>query len=195
MTRATKKQSPKGFTTPSEKQHERTGSCSSSESGGNPRTRGFTLIELLVVIAIIGILSAVVLGSLNMARTRANDAAVKSNLAGIRSPAELYYDIYKRYSSSGGGAYTGDCLTTAALFRETSITGEGRTIADSIAAAIAAAHAAGNGSKQCRLDATRANYMIAIGLEGSSTYWCIDNTGTAKDIGASLPAAGVVACE
>jgi len=54
--------------------------------------KGFTLIELLVVIAIIGMLSSIILGALNNSRNKAANASVKSNLANLRSQADLYYD-------------------------------------------------------------------------------------------------------
>src|SRR3989344_5533377 len=55
-------------------------------------TRGFTLIELLVVIAIIGILSSVVLASLNSARQKGRDTARVSALKQLQLALELYYD-------------------------------------------------------------------------------------------------------
>ena len=67
-------------------------------------SKGFTLIELLVVIAIIGILSAVVLASLNTGRDKSADAAIKSSLNNARAQSELFYD-------SNGNKYVGTAGT------------------------------------------------------------------------------------
>ncbi|HEU0085496.1 MAG TPA: prepilin-type N-terminal cleavage/methylation domain-containing protein [Candidatus Paceibacterota bacterium] len=53
--------------------------------------KGFTLIELLVVVAIIGILSSVVLVSLNSARSKSRDAKRQSDIRQIQSALEMYY--------------------------------------------------------------------------------------------------------
>ena len=54
--------------------------------------RGFTLIELLVVIAIIGILSSVVLASLNTARLKSRDARRVSDIKQLQIALALYAD-------------------------------------------------------------------------------------------------------
>jgi prepilin-type N-terminal cleavage/methylation domain-containing protein len=59
--------------------------------------RGFTLIELLVVIAIIGILSSIVLASLNSARQKGRDARRVSDIKQLQLALELYYDANGHY--------------------------------------------------------------------------------------------------
>src|SRR3989338_5002381 len=86
----------------------------------SPKTRGFTqsntgftLIELLVVIAIIGLLSGVVLASLNTARTKGADASIRSNLKTVQTQAELYYDAAQKYSDGSAGLASAACANTA----------------------------------------------------------------------------------
>ena len=59
--------------------------------------KGFTLIELLVVIAIIGILSTIVLVSVNSVRAKARDSKRKANIRAMETALHLYYTNNESY--------------------------------------------------------------------------------------------------
>jgi len=126
--------------------------------------KGFTLIELLVVIAIIGLLSSVVLASLNSARVKGADAAIKSNLGGIRAQAEILYD------NASPNSFAGVCTDG--------------TILKMIAAAGTAGNASGANcnaitSTCCRADTN--TWGVSSPLKSDNTKaWCVDYTGTAS---------------
>lgn len=66
-------------------------------------TKGFTLIELLVVIAIIGLLSSVVLASLQSARAKARDTAIMSEVRQLGNLMNLEYLDSKSYQAISPG--------------------------------------------------------------------------------------------
>ncbi len=67
------------------------------------KKKGFTLIELLVVIAIIGILSSVVVVSLNSARAKARDAKRVADLGEVKKALTLYFDTNQNYPDTLSG--------------------------------------------------------------------------------------------
>jgi prepilin-type N-terminal cleavage/methylation domain-containing protein len=144
------------------------------------QNKGYTLIELLVVIAIIGILSSVVLASLNTARGKGNDAKVKAQLSGLRAAAEIFNDTNSGY----GTAYTyGPCPSGAAATTNTVLFTDGPTGMNNYFAANA--WPAGSAPQCVSVAGASGGYAVAATLT-SGGNWCVDSTGTAK-------AAGVIA--
>ncbi len=141
--------------------------------------RGFTLIELLVVIAIIGILSSVVLASLNSARSKGSDAAIKSNLNNSRAAAALYYDSNSQAYGTASVATTtagtaATCGLAASVFDPAA--------ANSINAMYKAAASSSGVNGTCAF-APQA-WAVAVPLKNPATtgyYWCVDSSGQAKE--------------
>lgn len=127
-------------------------------------TRGFTLIELLVVIAIIGILSSVVLVSLNSARSKGKDARVVSSIQQLRTQIESDYNgssYNASFSAANTLLATGNYSTLT-----TDITNNGGTF-----------NAVTTGTYSTGLTA----YALYGGLPSSGStptrWFCIDSTG------------------
>lgn len=124
--------------------------------------KGFTLIELLVVIAIIGILSSVVLASLNTARDKGANAAAKANLNNARAQAELYYD-------DNDNSYDGVCAASDGLANAVSSAGD----------------ATGNTAKCGESSDTGSAWAAEVELTDGEGFYCVDSAGNATTTSAS----------
>jgi prepilin-type N-terminal cleavage/methylation domain-containing protein len=140
--------------------------------------KGFTLIELLVVIAIIGILSSVVLASLALARLKAGDASIKSNLRTIQLQMEQVYDT--NYTTTKYGAQT-----TATLFGTPNPlppVAAGSTFFSDVTIRSALASLTKSSSEiYYQIGGGGNTYAVSVRMKADSGYyWCIDASGTPK---------------
>ena len=133
---------------------------------------GFTLIELLVVVAIIGILASVVLASLNSARNKGADAAVKADMANIRAQAEIYYDD----TTKGNGKYAAADMGSSNCSQANSI------FVDPVIAAALTQINTQSSAPVCFVGSSGQKWAISVpSLKGGSAGgWCVDNSGWVK---------------
>jgi prepilin-type N-terminal cleavage/methylation domain-containing protein len=98
--------------------------------------KGFTLIELLVVIAIIGLLSSIVLSSLNTARSKSRDVSRLDTLREIRTALENYRNDVGHYPDTNNIWTCFDCTNSAYSTTNTIIVDAVNTTAVSISTAL-----------------------------------------------------------
>ena len=175
--------------------------------------KGFTILELLVVVAIIGILTAVVFGALNNARAKGADKAIISNLASVRSQADLYYgantNSYGTFNGNNVSGAAGNCPSISfapaitgqyqhSVFRDTLTGGMTFSVVATNAITEANKQSGGSESGTQRLTNTRcatngATWAVAVNLKtNSGRSWCVDSNGSAKEVAAAAGASNAV---
>ncbi len=154
---------------------------------------GFTLIELLVVIAIIGILSTIVITSLDGGKDKAKDAVVKANLKNAQTQAEMAYytrinypltyrDIGKKAGNSDWPFMENETIKSPRVMFEAAATARG---IPEVRIAINPSTNDWSRATWASMSYEDSKWIMEVALSGSTTanprFWCVDYNGISKE--------------
>ena len=140
--------------------------------------KGFTLIELLVVVAIISLLSSIVFASLNTARFKTRDAAIKNQLSSLRTAAEILYINTGTYDTLC------DLASNSGLMFKSAAEQSKKVVYESVCSS--------SGGNILYMDATGSvvaggkiptpdKWGASIRLVNSTNYFCVDYKGIGRE--------------
>ena len=140
--------------------------------------KGFTLIELLVVIAIIGMLSSVVLASLNSARAKARDVKRLSDIRQVQNALELYRNDNQRYPPVANDNADPSCACSSSCTAATRFCNlVNDLVTPGYLSSISSDPIEGNDNQGYRYstNSTGNGYTIIVHLERNATWCSINN--------------------
>ena len=143
---------------------------------------------MLIVIAIIGLLSAIVLVFLGGARGKAKDARIQSDIAQIRTVAEMIYgDNYAYYVDTTHGL----CLASGAVsslgINDVTYSTQLTKIANDI-------YTQNSNVAYPACYTNGVSYCVSAKLNGSS-YVCIGSGGKVQTLGSDDPCTSAIGCD
>ncbi len=140
-----------------------------------------------MVMAIITLLSTIVLGALNNARGKGGDGAVKSQMASLRSQAELFYNV-------NGNSYSTVC-TAVVVGGVKSINNMLRAAANVTGAGMNIAIGVGGGASTATCHDAGGAWAAEAPLKSNTTnVWCVDSTGVSRNNGTTYIPANQTFC-
>lgn len=152
--------------------------------------KGFTILELLITIAIIGLLSAVIMASVTVARRRGTDSAITSIMVSMRTQAALYYSAAGNYASVAVAPATsaGQCTIANTMFVAGAMPNLRSLLVDLAQKNGAILGIMTPGGKNIVCSTTNAPatvWAIVASTSDSTVDWCVDSSGASRAVSGS----------
>lgn len=140
-------------------------------------SRGFTLIELLVVISIIGLLSSVILVSVNTVRAKSQDATIKTQISQMARLMALEYTDNRSYANLSYQVWASHDSSCSALPAAGQYAAQLKQMCATIYKINPSPYAFYSGVQSTLPGANVSTFSLIAWLPGAGIYYCLGSSG------------------